>query len=103
MATRPVKTPGVTEIVQTPDVKTETTTAVDQSTEVVEATYDDLKEQLIQAQNKHIQLFNDPDALQARLNQLKPELANPNLTNDMAKRPERTTTTATLTDKGWLV
>ena len=42
--------------------------------------------------------------MQERIAELKPEIANPNLAADMAKRPDRTKTTPTkLTDKGWLV
>lgn len=83
MATTPrrtLKTPGATEDTQQPE------------------------EQLALAIRELASFKNDPEAMQERIAELKPEIANPNLAADMAKRPDRTKTTpAKLTDKGWLV
>lgn len=75
MAGRPIKTPGVTES-QQPEKQTKTEQAPEAGTEqqVSEPTYEGLKESLIHEQNKHNQFSNDPDLLEARLRELKPDL-----------------------------
>lgn len=75
MAGRQIKTPGVTES-QQPEKQTKTEQAPEAGTEqqVSEPTYEGLKESLIHEQNKHNQFLNDPELLEARLRELKPDL-----------------------------
>lgn len=75
MAGRQIKTPGATEI-QQPEEQTKTEQAPETGTEqqVSEPTYEELKESLIHEQNKHSQFLNDPELLEARLRELKPDL-----------------------------
>ncbi|MEG2432935.1 MAG: hypothetical protein RSA84_22005 [Acinetobacter sp.] len=73
MAGRPIKTPGATES-QQPEEQTKTEQTPETEQQVSEPTYEDLKESLIHEQNKHSQFLNDPDLLEARLRELKPDL-----------------------------
>lgn len=114
MATTPrrtLKIPGATEdtlqpeeqlvpVTDTPaETETEEQPVLDTAQKLV-----DTEEQLASAISELASFKNDPDAMQERIAELKPEIANPNLAADMAKRPDRTKTTpAKLTDKGWLV
>ena len=64
----------------------------------------DTQEQLAVAISELSSFKNDPDAMQERIAELKPELANPNLASEMAKRPDRTKiSSGKLTENGWLV
>ena len=75
MAGRQIKTPGVTESQQPEEqTKTEQTPETETEQQVSEPTYEELKESLIHEQNKHSQFLNDPDLLEARLRELKPDL-----------------------------
>ena len=114
MATTPkrtLKTPGVpdatsdTEEQQVPvtDTPVETTETEEQPVLDAAQKLADTQEQLAVAISELSSFKNDPQAMQERIAELKPELANPNLASEMAKRPERTKTTAKLTEKGWLV
>lgn len=73
MAGRQIKTPGVTES-QQPEEQTKTEQAPETEQQVSELTYEELKESLIHEQNKHSQFLNDPELLEARLRELKPDL-----------------------------
>ena len=114
MATTPkrtLKTPGVTEDTQQPeeqlvpvtDTPVETIETEEQPVLDAVQKLADTQEQLAVAISELSSFKNDPQAMQERIAELKPELANPNLASEMAKRPERTKTTAKLTEKGWLV
>ena len=105
---RTLKTPGATEDTQQPEEQLVPVTDTPAETETEEQsdpdTTQNLEEQLASAIHELASFKNDPDAMQERIAELKPEIANPNLAADMAKRPDRTKTTpAKLTDKGWLV
>ena len=108
---RTLKTPGATETTQQPEEQLAPVTDTPVETETEEQPVldtaqklEDLEEQLASAISELASFKNDPDAMQERIAELKPEIANPNLAADMAKRPDRTKTTpAKLTDKGWLV
>lgn len=75
MAGRKLSTPGVAES-QQPEEQTKAEQAPETGTEqqVSEPTYEELKESLIHEQNKHSQFLNDPELLEARLRELKPDL-----------------------------
>ena len=73
MAGRQIKTPGVTES-QQPEEQTETEQTPETEQQVSEPTYEELKESLVHEQNKHNQFLNDPNLLEARLRELKPDL-----------------------------
>ena len=115
MATTPrrtLKTPGATEdtlqpeeqLVPVTDTPVETIETEEQPVLDTAQKLADTEEQLASAISELASFKNDPDAMQERIAELKPEIANPNLAADMAKRPDRTKTTpANLTDKGWLV
>lgn len=113
MATTPkrtLKTPGATEDTQQPEEQLVPVTTTPAETETEEQPFldaaqklADTQEQLAVAISELSSFKNDPDAMQERIAELKPELANPNLASEMAKRPERTKTTANLTENGWLV
>ena len=114
MATTPrrtLKTPGVTEDTQQPeeqlvpvtDTPVETIETEEQPVLDTVQKLADTQEQLAVAISELSSFKNDPQAMQERIAELKPELANPNLASEMAKRPERTKTTAKLTENGWLV
>ena len=106
---RSLKTPGATETTQQPEEQLVPVT--DTPAETIETgeqpdpeSTQNLEEQLALAISELVSFKNNPDAMQERIAELKPEIANPNLAADMAKRPDRTKTTpAKLTDKGWLV
>ena len=108
---RTLKTPGATETTQQPEEQLVPVTDTPAETETEEQPVldtaqklEDLEEQLASAISELASFKNDPEAMQERIAELKPEIANPNLAADMAKRPDRTKTTpAKLTDKGWLV
>ncbi|MFW1826430.1 hypothetical protein [Acinetobacter sp. ULE_I092] len=75
MAGRQIKTPGVTESQQPEEqTKTEQTPETGTEQQVSEPTYEEIKESLIYEQNKHNQFLNDPELLEARLRELKPDL-----------------------------
>ncbi|WEI24213.1 hypothetical protein PYR74_10110 [Acinetobacter bereziniae] len=75
MAARKTNTPGVTESQQpTEETKPEQTTEAGTEQQVSDPTYEELKESLIHEQNKHSQFLNDPELLEARLRELKPDL-----------------------------
>lgn len=74
MAGRQIKTPGVTESQQPETNENEQTTEAGTEQQVSEPTYEELKESLIHEQNKHNQFLNDPELLEARLRELKPDL-----------------------------
>lgn len=106
---RTLKTPGATETTQQPEEQLAPVT--DTPIETIENgeqpdpdTTQNLEERLASVIRELASFKNDPEAMQERIAELKPELANPNLVSEMAKRPDRAkTTSAKLTDKGWLV
>lgn len=106
---RTLKTPGATETNLQSEEQLGSVT--DTSTEKIETgeqpdpdTTQNLEERLASVIRELASFKNDPNAMQERIAELKPELANPNLASEMAKRSDRTqTTSAKLTDKGWLV
>lgn len=117
MAARKTAVPGEVEVkTQTPQASTETTTQTASETQgervpISFEEFDALTEEFDALQAQYDALlasFNllnsDPDALQERLHEIKPELKNPNLANDMASRPSRPVSVGgKLTDKGWIV
>ena len=115
MATTPkrtLKTPGVPDptvltegeqLVPVTDTPVETIETEEQPFLDAAQKLADTQEQLAVAISELSSFKNDPDAMQERIAELKPELANPNLASEMAKRPERTKTMAKLTENGWLV
>ena len=115
MATTPkrtLKTPGVPDptvltegeqLVPVTDTPVETIETEEQPDLDAAQKLADTEEQLAVAISELSSFKNDPQAMQERIAELKPELANPNLASEMAKRPERTKTTAKLTENGWLV
>ena len=116
MATTPkrtLKTPGVPDptvltegeqLVPVTDTPVETIETEEQPVLDTAQKLADTQEQLAVAISELSSFKNDPDAMQERIAELKPELANPNLASEMAKRPDRTKiSSGKLTENGWLV
>ena len=109
---RTLKTPGATETTQQPeeqlapvtDTPVETIETEEQPFLDAAQKLADTQEQLAVAISELSSFKNDHDAMQERIAELKPELANPNLASEMAKRPDRTKiSSGKLTENGWLV